>query len=197
MMKKIVLTCLLVAILTACGTGKDNMEAPIEMNEQLLGSWEENIEIPQSPLPIIIKLDRETGSLSVPAQGLHDIPFKSAVYIGDEMNVVIDLTGSKIQITGQLKGERIEGVFKQNGQTFPIALARYEEQPVTYEELSIPVSNGELKAALQRAGKDGPTPVVILLAGSGATDKDGNPIGGAKNDSLKMLAEGLALLRSG
>jgi pimeloyl-ACP methyl ester carboxylesterase len=33
---------------------------------------------------------------------------------------------------------------------------------------------------------------VVLLAGSGPTDRDGNTVGGYKNDNLRMLAEGLA-----
>src|SRR5690606_25410204 len=39
----------------------------------------------------------------------------------------------------------------------------------------------------------GPYPVALIIAGSGPTDRDGNnPIFRGKNDSLKLLAEGLA-----
>ncbi|MBH9787677.1 alpha/beta hydrolase, partial [Clostridioides difficile] len=55
----------------------------------------------------------------------------------------------------------------------------------------MPVQNGNLTVAVQKASPS-PSPVALIIAGSGPTDKDGNSALAGKNNSLKMLAEGLA-----
>ncbi|MFJ7735725.1 alpha/beta hydrolase [Lysinibacillus sp. NPDC097287] len=190
-MKRILFLSVVVLLLTAC-TKKEEKNEMSEMNSGFVGKWTGNIEIPNTPLPIIVELTKEAGTLSVPAQGVKGLPFQSLSYDGDQVDISIDLQGMVIKITGELKGEEIKATFTQNGGTFPITLMRYEEQPVTYETISIPVENGELKVALETASEGKPSPVALIIAGSGPTDKDGNSAAGLKNDSYKMLAEGLA-----
>ena len=61
-------------------------------------------------------------------------------------------------------------------------------EPVTLE-----TSTGTLYGTLEVPSGSGPFPVVLIHAGSGPTDRDGNsPALPGKNDSLKMLAEALA-----
>src|SRR5690606_41899202 len=60
-------------------------------------------------------------------------------------------------------------------------------QEVLKEEISInPLVSGEL--AIPQTDKE--LPLVIIIAGSGPTDRDGNQAA-MKNNSLKFLAEGL------
>ncbi|GEM47490.1 alpha/beta hydrolase family protein [Deinococcus cellulosilyticus] len=60
------------------------------------------------------------------------------------------------------------------------------------ENLSLPSGGFDLKGTLQLPEGTGPFPVALIIAGSGPTDRDGNnPLAG-KNNSLKLLAEGLA-----
>ncbi|GGJ24181.1 alpha/beta hydrolase [Deinococcus roseus] len=60
------------------------------------------------------------------------------------------------------------------------------------EAISLPGKGFELKGTLQIPEGKGPFLVALIIAGSGPTDRDGNnPLAG-KNNSLKMLAEGLA-----
>ncbi|MFJ7978897.1 alpha/beta hydrolase [Lysinibacillus xylanilyticus] len=195
-MKKLLLLCCALLLLAACGQKEDNAKGKEtkgdnKMNEQLVGKWEGNIELPNGVLPIIVDLQKDSGKLSVPAQGISNYPFKSIKYNGDQVSVSINLNGSAIDINGTLKDGRIEATFQQNGGKFPLVLKPFKEQPVTYETLKIPVKDGELTVALQKASKD-PTPVALIIAGSGPTDKDGNSALAGKNNSLKMLAEGLA-----
>lgn len=195
-MKKWLLLCCTLLLLGACGQKEataENQEIKGEraMNEQFIGKWEGNIETPNGPLPIIVDLQKDAGTLSVPAQGLSNFPFKSVSYTGDKVTVSINLNGSVIAINGTLKNEQIEATFQQNGAKFPLILKAYKEQPVTYETLSIPVEHGNLTVALQKASAS-PSPVALIIAGSGPTDKDGNSALAGKNNSLKMLAEGLA-----
>ncbi|MGE7941460.1 alpha/beta hydrolase [Lysinibacillus xylanilyticus] len=195
-MKKLFFLCCAFFLLVACTQKEDNAKGKVterdeKMNEQLVGKWEGNIETPNGALPIIVELQKDSGTLSVPAQGLANYPFNNIKYNGDQVTVAINLNGSNIEINGTLKDQQIEATFQQNGGKFPLVLKPYKEQPVTYETLKIPVKDGDLTVALQKASEQ-PSPVVLILAGSGPTDKDGNSALAGKNDSLKMLAEGLA-----
>jgi pimeloyl-ACP methyl ester carboxylesterase len=59
------------------------------------------------------------------------------------------------------------------------------------ESLQLTIPAGVLHGTLDLPTGPGPFPVVILLAGSGPTDRDGNQPG-MKNDSLKQLGQALA-----
>jgi alpha-beta hydrolase superfamily lysophospholipase len=62
------------------------------------------------------------------------------------------------------------------------------DQPVTLETAS-----GGVHGSLRLAANEGKTPVVLIVAGSGPTDRDGNSaMLPGRNDSLNMLAEALA-----
>lgn len=198
-MRKIVFSLAVVLLLTACNDekvserqeqSKQELEA-IDMNEALLGKWQGLIENPQMPLEILLNLQQGDGSFSIPAQGLSNYPFDSVDYNGQEVAITIDFAGSLIKMAGTLQNNQINATFTQKGQTFPLLLKPYTEGAVTYDELTIPVDGGELKVALQMPDK--PTgDLVIIHAGSGPTNKDGNTIGNGKNNSLKMIAEDLA-----
>ncbi|MBG9456465.1 hypothetical protein ABE61_21225 [Lysinibacillus sphaericus] len=201
-MKKLLFLCCALLLLAACTQKEDNTKGKEtkgdnKMNEQLVGKWEGNLVIPNGALPItpiIVELQKDSGKLSVPAQGLSNYPFKSIKYNGDQVNVSINFNGSAIEINGTLKDGQIEATFQQKDGKLPLVLKPYKEQPeqpVTYEKLQIPVKDGELTVALQKASKE-PSPVALILAGSGPTDKDGNSVIVGKNNSLKMIAEGLA-----
>ena len=69
-----------------------------------------------------------------------------------------------------------------------ISAAKATEEPIT---LTTPT--GKIHGMLMLPDSGTPCPVVVIIAGSGPTDMDGNTIGsGYSNNSLKMLAEGLA-----
>lgn len=190
-MKKFVMWLCLLVFLVACSK-QENPAAKTGVNDDMLGQWRGNIEIPQAPLEIVLSLKEKSGTLSVPAQGLKDYPFKEVSYDGDKVLVTINLQGSNIVIEGKLQDKLIKGTFKQNGNAIPFELSRYKEEKVSYTPITIPVNDGNLKVALQRPEKEGIYPLAIIIAGSGPTDKDGNTIGAGKNNSLKMLAEDLA-----
>lgn len=158
------------------------------------GHWSGSIEIPQSPLDVQLAIKEDgTGTFSVPAQGVKDYPVKSLKMTGDSIVVEIDLAGTQMVIEGKVSEGKITATFTQNGMSLPLTLTPYEAPEVTYEKWNIPVSGGELAVALQwpTGEVSAPVPVAILIAGSGATNKDGNTIIG-ENNSLKMLAEDLA-----
>ena len=68
-----------------------------------------------------------------------------------------------------------------------------QAQPLTSEESpeTLSTATGDIKGRLLLPANSTTCPVVLLIAGSGPTDMDGNnPM--MKNNSLKFLAEGLA-----
>lgn len=61
------------------------------------------------------------------------------------------------------------------------------------ENVVLDTKEGEIKGKLLLPGGMNTYPVVLLIAGSGPTDMDGNSaVGNMRNNSLKLLAEGLA-----
>ncbi len=67
------------------------------------------------------------------------------------------------------------------------AQATVLQRPVTLD-----TGSGELFGSLLLPKSDSPVPVVLIISGSGPTDRDGNNPDGGRNDSLKRLAWVLA-----
>ncbi|PMQ08437.1 Esterase EstD [Pseudomonas sp. AD21] len=63
---------------------------------------------------------------------------------------------------------------------------------VLQRPISLDTGNGELFGSLLLPKSDNPVPVVLIISGSGPTDRDGNNPDGGRNDSLKRLAWVLA-----
>lgn len=74
----------------------------------------------------------------------------------------------------------------------PVALAAQAPRGTASAD-SVVVPGGVLRGTLETPTTRGPWPVVLLLAGSGPTDRDGNsPLLAGKNNGLKYLAGALA-----
>ena len=65
--------------------------------------------------------------------------------------------------------------------------------PFTAEPITLETPTATLFGTLELPRSSSPVPVLLILAGSGPTDRDGNsPLLKGPNNSLKLLAEGLA-----
>jgi len=67
-------------------------------------------------------------------------------------------------------------------------------------EIILKTSSGDISGTLTLPENKGPFPVLLIIAGSGPTDRDGNSIMGVQTNAYKMLAEtltqkGIATLR--
>ncbi|MGE8203870.1 alpha/beta hydrolase family protein [Heyndrickxia sp. NPDC080065] len=105
------------------------------------------------------------------------------------------IQGQQITFEGRAEQENISGTFTQNGQSFPFELKKGRENKKEKDEntVQIKLKEGPMYGVLETPHTKGPFPVMILIAGSGPTDRDGNsPLLPGKNNSLKMLAENLA-----
>jgi alpha-beta hydrolase superfamily lysophospholipase len=72
------------------------------------------------------------------------------------------------------------------------ALAQAQSFTVLQRPMTLTTATGELHGTLLLPKTEQKVPVVLLIAGSGPTDRNGNNPEGGNNDSLKLLAQTLA-----
>ncbi|MGH8384029.1 MAG: alpha/beta hydrolase [Pseudomonas sp.] len=68
----------------------------------------------------------------------------------------------------------------------------FAQATVLQRPISLDTGTGELFGSMLLPKSDTPVPVVLIISGSGPTDRDGNNPDGGRNDSLKRLAWVLA-----
>lgn len=188
------LVAMVFLLLTACS--KEKEEAP-EMGslENIKGVWEGSINIPDQPLPIIVEFEADKGMISIPIQGLNDYPLTNAKLNGADIFFDMNIQGQKLTFDGKVEQEKITGTFTQQGQTFPFELAKGSKEVEVEEDrlVEVQVEGGMMSGQLEIPDGQGPFPLMVIIAGSGPTDRNGNSIAlPGKNNSLKMLAEDLA-----
>jgi uncharacterized protein len=71
-------------------------------------------------------------------------------------------------------------------------LANMAQASVLQRPVSLDTGSGELFGSMLLPKSDSPVPVVLIISGSGPTDRNGNNPDGGNNDSLKRLAWVLA-----
>ncbi|WP_347906248.1 alpha/beta fold hydrolase [Pseudomonas purpurea] len=71
-------------------------------------------------------------------------------------------------------------------------LSNVVQATVLQRPISLDTGNGELYGSMLLPKSDSPVPVVLIIPGSGPTNRDGNNPDGGRNDSLKRLAWVLA-----
>jgi hypothetical protein len=84
------------------------------------------------------------------------------------------------------------GLWHSVGPDFLAYAADHVQEPISTEQpMQLETKVGILYGVVDMPAGKGPFPVVVFIAGSGPTDRDGNQPG-MKNDSLKLLGKGLA-----
>lgn len=166
--------------------------------EKLEGKWEGSIKVPNQPLGIMIQFAKDSGTISIPVQGLQNYPLKTIKLTGDKLFFDMNIQGQMITFDGKVDQDKIAGTFKQNGQSFPFELTKGSKEQVEAadrgEKVEVKLKDGTMQGLLLMPEGKGPFPVMVIIAGSGPTDKNGNSnLVPGKNNSLKMLAEDLAM----
>ncbi|MFJ8065799.1 MarR family transcriptional regulator [Psychrobacillus sp. NPDC096426] len=181
-------------LLAACSKEK---EEELEMNslEIIEGVWKGFINIPNQPLPIIVEFEADKGMISIPVQGLNNYPLTNTKLNESDVFFDMNIQGQKLTFDGKVEKEKITGTFTQQGQTFSFELAKGSKEEEVEEDrlVEVKVEGGTMSGQLEIPEGDGPFPLMVIIAGSGPTDRNGNSIAlPGKNNSLKMLAEDLA-----
>lgn len=176
----------------------------------LSGKWEGAIIVDGQELGITINfkddIDELQATIDIPLQGVKNYSLQN-IKIEDKeiyMELPSQVTG---EFFGRLTGKEIIGEYNQGMVSGDFYLQKIVDDGVekedqsakelTLEEVSLEVDDGILYGTLQLPGdkyllESRKHPVALIIAGSGPTDRNGNSILSGENNSLKMLAEGLA-----
>lgn len=165
---------------------------------QIEGTWNGNIEIPNQNLPFVLHITKDGNQLKAtsdsPSQGaygieLNDVQFENNILYLKQNQMKMGYEGTLVN------AKKIQGTFTQSGYSFTLNLTKEEPKKTTsdltqnFKVKEIKVSDNLIGDLYETTNKE---TIVLLIAGSGPTDRHGNTLGIAVNNSLKFLAEGLA-----
>ena len=187
-MKKIVSVFLIIFMIFAF-----NVKTGAISTSDMVGYWEGTIDISNQLLDIELKIYKAkgelNGTLDIPQQGAFGIPLGKIEVNGNKITLTVPQLQGNVKFSGKIEKDKIEGNFRQSGYNFPFkinktsqkvtdnkeinyALGKYE---VKESQLEIPVEGGKLAGTLTKpVGFKKNMPLVILVAGSGPTDRNGN-----------------------
>lgn len=153
--------------------------------QEIVGSWQGNLSVQGTQLPLIFNFEKKGDyyqtTLDSPMQGAKGIPVKETSYVNNELQ----LTAPELNLkySGLFNGTAIEGTFIQNGTSFPLVLTRKiinrpqePKGPIDYpaEEVTFinPIDKNTLAGTLTLPKNKKDFPVVVLITGSGAQDRN-------------------------
>ncbi len=173
------------------------------------GYWEGAIATSGIELLINVEFNEDdeglSGTIDIPQQGAAGLALDNITLDGDQIHFEIASVGAIFD--GTVTEEGIAGDFTQATATgtFELAAAeRVEEEtseevadlPYSVEAVSWDIDDTTVEATLTIPEGDGPFPAVIMVAGSGPTDRDWNsPLLPGTNGSAALFAD--ALTRAG
>ena len=180
-------------------------------NKDFIGKWEGSIEIQSNKLEIMINMADNSGlrgTLDIISQGVTGLSLKNIELNDNNISFeVLKLPGNAF-FQGKLTGDTIKGKFKQFSQFFSFEVKRMTEKDIKDKEMIyatgeykikekevfISTEGGKIAATLTiPQGTAKPSKAIVLVAGSGPTDRDGNnPLIKVKVDTLKELAHYLS-----
>lgn len=174
-----------------------------------VGYWEGLIAT--SGIELLINVDFSegddglSGTIDIPQQGAAGLSLENITLDGDQIH--FEIAGVGAIFDGTVTAESIAGDFTQGGATgtFEMTAAERLEEETTEEVVDLPYSVEEVTweiddttvtATLTQPEGDGPFPAIIMVAGSGPTDRDWNsPLLPGTNGSAALFAD--ALTRAG
>jgi len=181
------------------------------------GDWVGTLTVGGTDLRVVFRLQtdaegRLTGTMDSPDQGATGIPIGRVLVDADTLRLAVpSIAGQYAGVLGD-SAETLTGQWVQGGQRLPLRLERTEEaprvrrpqepaMPLPYVSESVTFRNEEagvtLQGTLTRPETDRPVPGVVLVAGSGPSDRNATIMG---HKPFLVLADaltrrGLAVLR--
>lgn len=166
--------------------------------QNITGAWKGDIEIPGTRLPIVFHLtksaDTLAGTFDSPAQNAFGLSFTSLKIKGDSLIATVE--NLKAEYLGKfISTDSINGIWKQGPASFPLAFKKNSETTASEtntneKEVVIPVSKEtNISGTLLSEGVQ--QPLVVIIAGSGPTDRNGNNPLGVSSDTYRLLAHKL------
>ncbi|HVS63779.1 MAG TPA: serine hydrolase [Thermoanaerobaculia bacterium] len=100
--------------------------AAFAADQDLAGHWNGTVELPGQELEFDVDLrsgsDGWSGDISIPAQGLRDVPLAGIEVEGDSVRFAIPGIPGEPTFEGTLAGDVVEGDLSQGGATFPFSM---------------------------------------------------------------------------
>ncbi len=163
----------------------------IAQQKDFVGIWEGDMNMIDKELFIVIRITENDGkykgTIDIPAQAVVEYAISSVSWKEDTM--VLSIFGAKYASVLEENGEKLNGIWLQNGMSFPLVMERKTEEncfrynrpqepkaPFAYKTEDVVFENK--KAGINLAGTlsipegEGPFPAVILVSGSGAQDRN-------------------------
>jgi pimeloyl-ACP methyl ester carboxylesterase len=156
------------------------------------GSWSGALQLPGAQLRLVFHVvaegDRYSATMDSPDQGVRGIPAGPLEIAGDSVTIPVAVANGSF--AGVLRGDTLEGVWRQSGRSLPLILVRGEaieeapdrvrpqhpEAPFPYRTEEVRYPNGaagiELAGTLTLPEGDAPAPAVVLISGSGPQNRD-------------------------
>ena len=159
-------------------------------SQDIVGVWSGKLNVMNKELTIVFNIDiTELGysvTMDSPDQGAYGIPCDEVSFNNDKLNISIKVLG--VSYSGKLNGDKIEGQFTQSGMNFPLTLNRTADKPIPpnrpqepqepypYYTEDLTFENKKegitLAGTLTLPSDKGKHPVVVLISGSGAQDRN-------------------------
>ncbi|MBF6148212.1 alpha/beta hydrolase [Nocardia nova] len=201
---------LAVALVAACSSSDKVTATP--RPAPVVGDWNGVLPLPNQQLPIGVTFTEDGGSVTVPAQGIFDLPLEQVDTNPDAIAFTIPGLPGDPHFTGRYdrRADTVTGTFTQSDHDLALTMHRgkvpaplrpqephppwpYLSEDVTYRSDGITIAG-----TLTRPRGPGPFPAVVLVTGSGPQDRN-EEIAGHKPFLLladTLTRAGYAVLRT-
>jgi len=175
-------------------------------SSELIGSWQGAIVIQGRSLVVVVHFEKDdrarmdivsTGSAGSDAAG-KSFPLVNVKFRPPRIDFDLQAGSDLATFRGRLAGDRIEGSFEQAGYKGTFGLTKSGAQAENQVADSgtpaiLKTPTGEIHGSLVLPKGDGPFPLVLIVSGQGAMDRNGN-VGDVRvrNNCLELLAQALA-----
>lgn len=164
-------------------------------SQEIEGSWEGSLSIQGTQLPLVFNIQKNDNlyktTLDSPMQSAKGIPIAETTFVNNELQIAAP--NLNLKFNGLLKGETIKGTFIQNGGSFSLVLSRKSnnittlkrpqepkspyDYPIEEVVFTNPKDKNTLAGTLTLPKNKKDFPVVILITGSGAQNRDSEIFG--------------------
>ena len=183
-----------------------------------VGTWRGVLAPERAPLPMVLTLSsdegRLRGTLDLPSQGLTGLEARPLAAVNGAVTLSVPALPADATLGLRRQDGALSGTFQQEGVTFSLTFVRDGDAaagsaaegaaaagdaerpqtprppfPYATHEVAFDGAAGSLSGTLALPEGEGAYPVVVLLNGSGAQDRDGTVLG---HPTMAVLADHLA-----
>jgi pimeloyl-ACP methyl ester carboxylesterase len=182
------------------------LQISLSQAQEPVGDWTGLIPVQNIKLEIDIHIRMVDGNLKStfdsPDQGAYGLQFDDTQFSGNSLTLTARTLG--IQYRGILSagGDTIDGNWYQGGGSIPLLMKKMKPAPAKPKpsnetDIVLKTPSGDIAGTLCMPSGKKKIPVVLIIAGSGPTDRNGNspPALMNKSNAYKMLAD--ELLKNG